>query len=141
MQKKAAAPNKRNKEVVFKNCAAFTDCTSEINNTQIDNAKDIDVVMEMYNLIEYRENYSQISRRLWLYYGDQPALDINVAILLIFLLMMISVFHLHIKNVIGRTGDDGTKYTEIWVPLKYLSHFYRILEMPLINCGVNFTLN
>ena len=97
--------------------------------------------MKMYNLIEYRENYSQISRRLWLYYGDQPALDINVAILLIFLLMMISVFHLHIKNVIGRTGDDGTKYTEIWVPLKYLSHFYRIPEMPLINCGVNFTLN
>ena len=45
------------KEVVFKNCAPFTDCISEINNTQIDNAKDIDVVMPMYNLIEYTNNY------------------------------------------------------------------------------------
>ena len=44
-------PNNANKKVVFKNCAPFTDCISEINNTQIDNAKDIGVVMPMYNLI------------------------------------------------------------------------------------------
>ena len=43
--------DKRNKEVRFKNCAPFTDCVSEINNTQIDNSKYIDVVMSMYNLI------------------------------------------------------------------------------------------
>ena len=48
----AAAPNNRNNEVVFKNFAIFTNCMSEVNNTQIDNAKDIDVVMNMYNLIE-----------------------------------------------------------------------------------------
>ena len=48
----AAVPNNRNKEVVFKNCAPFADRISEINNTQIDNAKDIDVVMNMYNLRE-----------------------------------------------------------------------------------------
>ena len=47
---------------------------AEINNTQIDNAKDIDVVMSMYNLIEYIENYSQSSRSLGLYYINQPAL-------------------------------------------------------------------
>ena len=46
-----AAANNTNKKVIFKNCAPFTNCTSEINNTQIDNAKDIDIVMPMYNLI------------------------------------------------------------------------------------------
>ena len=46
-----------NKKVIFKNCASFTNCTSEINNTQIDNAEYIDIVMPMYNLIEYSDNY------------------------------------------------------------------------------------
>ena len=47
------------KGVSFKNCAPFINCTSEINNTQIDNAKDIDIVMSMYNLIEYSNNYAK----------------------------------------------------------------------------------
>ena len=51
--------NNNNKEVVFKSFSPFTDCISEINNTQIDNTKDIDVVMRMYNLIEYSDNYSK----------------------------------------------------------------------------------
>ena len=46
-------------KVVFENCAPFTDCISEINNTQIDHAKDIVIVMPMHNLIEYRDNYSK----------------------------------------------------------------------------------
>ena len=54
-----------NKKVMFKNCAPFTNCISEINNTQVDNAKDIDIVMPMYNLIEYSDNYSKISGSLW----------------------------------------------------------------------------
>ena len=49
----------RNKGVIFQNCAPFTDCISEINNTQGDNAKDLDVVLLMYNLIEYSDNYSE----------------------------------------------------------------------------------
>ena len=72
---KAVVPNNRNKETVFKNCAPFTDSISEINNTQIDNAKDSDVVMNMYNLIEYSENCLQTSGSFWLSYRDQPALD------------------------------------------------------------------
>ena len=48
----AAAPTNRNKKVTFKNCTPFTDCISKINNTQVDNAKDIDIVMPMYNLTE-----------------------------------------------------------------------------------------
>ena len=54
-----ADANNTNKKVIFKNCAPFTNCISEINNTQIDNAKHIDVVMNMYNLIEYCDGYSK----------------------------------------------------------------------------------
>ena len=57
--------DERNKGVIFKNCAPFTDCISEINNTQIDNAKYIDVAMPMYNLIEYSDNYSKTLESLW----------------------------------------------------------------------------
>ena len=53
----AAAQNNRNEKVIIKNCAPFTDCISEINNTQMNHAKYIDIVMPMYNLIEYSDNY------------------------------------------------------------------------------------
>ena len=53
------AANNTNKKVIFKNCAPFTKCISKINNTQIDNAQYIDIVMPMYNLIEYSDNYSK----------------------------------------------------------------------------------
>ena len=56
--------NSEGKKVVFKTCAPFTDCINEINNTQVDNAKDIDVVIPMYNLIEYSDNYLKTSRSL-----------------------------------------------------------------------------
>ena len=55
----ARQADKRNKGVVFKNCAPFTNCKSEIISTEIDNAKDNDIVMPMYNLIEYSDNYSK----------------------------------------------------------------------------------
>ena len=50
-----ADANNANKKVIFKNCAPFTDCKSEINNVEIDNAKDIDIIMLMYTLIEYSD--------------------------------------------------------------------------------------
>ena len=59
-----ANANNTNKQVVFKNCDPFTNCISEISNRQVDNAKDIDIVMPMYNLIEYSDNYSKISGSL-----------------------------------------------------------------------------
>ena len=48
-----------NKKIIFKNCAPFTDCISEVNNTETDNVKSIDIVAPMYNLIEYSNNYSK----------------------------------------------------------------------------------
>ena len=54
--------NNTNKKVIFKNCAPFTNCISEINNTQVDNAKETGIMIPMYNLIEYSDNYSKTSR-------------------------------------------------------------------------------
>ena len=66
----AAGRENNNIEVVFTNCLPFTDCISKINNTQMDNAKSINVLMPMYNLIEYSDNYSKASGGLWQYYRD-----------------------------------------------------------------------
>ena len=62
----------RNKGVTFKNCAPFTKCIIRINDTNIDNAHDIDILMPVYNLIEYSDDYSKISGSLWQYYNDDP---------------------------------------------------------------------
>ena len=70
-----AAANNTNKNVIFKNCAPFSNCIGGINNTQIDNAKDIDIVMPIYNLIEYIDNYWETFRNLCQYYKDIPAVN------------------------------------------------------------------
>ena len=64
--------DERNKGVIFKNCAPFTKCIRRINNTDKDKAQNIDFVMPMYDLIEYSDNYSKTSWRLWQYYKDDP---------------------------------------------------------------------
>ena len=66
----ARQANERDKGVAFKNFAPLTNFISEINNTQIDNCKDI--VMPLYNLLEYSDNYAKTSRSLWQYYRDAP---------------------------------------------------------------------
>ena len=71
------AANNTNKKVILKNCAPFTNCISKINNTEMDNAEYIDIVMPMYNLIEYSDNYSKTSRSLWQYFKDIPAVNNN----------------------------------------------------------------
>ena len=127
------------KKVIFKNCAPFTNCISEINNTQIDNAKDIDIVMLMHNLREYSDNYSKTSGSLWQYCKDTPAVDDNNAIVNFAENNLTDSFNFKVKMT-GQTGDDGTKNVEIMVPLKYLSNFWRTLKMPLINCEINLIL-
>ena len=59
--------DERDKEVIFENFAPFINFKTDINNTEIDNAKDIDIVMSMKNLIEYSDNYCKTSRSLWQY--------------------------------------------------------------------------
>ena len=132
-----AGGGKNDIQVIFENCAAFTNCISETNNTQIDNAKGIDVVMPMYNLIEYGDNYSKILGSLWQYYRDESALT-NADVLDNYPGNSAS-FKFN-QKITGSTGDDGTKAVQMIVPLKYVSNFCRTLEMPLINCEINFIL-
>ena len=134
-----ATANNTNKKVIFKNCAPFTNCISEINNTQVVNAKDIYIVMPMYNLIEYSDNYAKTTGSLWQYCKDIPARNNNDKITEFTSGNPTDSFNFKAK-ITGRTGDDGTKNVEIMVPLKYLSNFWRTLEMPLINCEVNLIL-
>ena len=75
-----ADANNTNKKVIFKNFAAPTNCINEINNTQIDNTKDINVIMPLYNLLEYSPAYEKTSDLLWKYYKDIPAVENNNSI-------------------------------------------------------------
>ena len=122
--------NERNKAVIFKNCAPFTDCISEINNTQTDNAKYRDVVMPMYNLIEYSNNYLKTSGSLWQYCRDDPNDNITQS----------ESFKFKIKITEKTPAAGNTKDVETVVPLKYLSNFWRTLEITLINCEINLIL-
>ena len=125
---------------------AYTNCISQINNTQIDNAKDTDIVMSMYNLIEYSDNYSKTSGSVWQYCKDIPAVNNNGNIVEFNGANATDSFNFKAK-ITGQTAADnnngnivGIANVEIIVPLKYLSNFWRTLEMPLINCEINLIL-
>ena len=64
--------NAYDKKLAFKNNAPFLSYISKINKTLIDNAEDLDVVMPMYNLLEYSKNYSKTTGSFWHYYRDEP---------------------------------------------------------------------
>ena len=94
--------------------------------------------MPMYNLIEYNDNYAKTIGSLWQYCKDIPARN-NNAIIIFAAGNLTDSFNFKAK-ITGQTGDDGTKDVETMVPLKYLSNFWRTLEIPLINCEVNLIL-
>ena len=136
----AVNPNNNDKKVVFKNCAPFTDCISEINNTQINNAKNNDAVMAMYDLIEYSDNYSKTSGSLWQYYRDEPFFDDNDAIADFPVDNNNSASFKFKQKITSKTADGSIKDVKIIVPLKNLSNFWRILKMSLINCQIDLML-
>ena len=120
----ARQTDERDKGAVFKNCAPFTICITEINNTERDNCEDIDIVMPMYNLIEYSDNYAKTSGSLWQYYRDETDDNLSDS----------ESFKSRIK-ITGKSPNNGNKKdVETMVPLKYLSNFWRTLEMPLVDC-------
>ena len=119
----ARQADERDKGVSFKNCAPFTSCKSDINNVEIDYFQDIDIIMPMYNLIEYSDNYAKTSGSLRQYYRDEPNDNLADS----------QSFKSKIKITLNN-GDE--KDVEIMVPLKYLSNFWRTLEMFLINFEV-----
>ena len=133
----------KNKAVAFKNNATFINCISKINGIKIDNAEDLDVVMPMYNLLEYSKNYKKTTGSLWDYYRDQPSDPLSTN----------SESFKYKTNITGNTynvdekitDNDGNKVdnpiynankvckneTKIVIPLKYLSNLWRKLDIPL----------
>ena len=97
-----------------------------MNNTQVDNAKDLDVVMTVYNLIKCSDNYSKTAGHLWLSYRNESALNDNGNVIDF-------TDNTDSLKKTGRTGNNDIKNVEIMVPLKYVSNSWRTLEMPLIN--------
>ena len=135
-----AAANNTNKRVIFKNCAPFTNCIREISNTKVDNAKDIDIVMSMYNLMEYSNNYSKTFGILWQYCKDIPDVNNNGNIVNFNKTNATDSFNSKAK-ITGQTDDDGEiDNVKIMVLLNYLTNIGRTLEMLLINCEFNLIL-
>ena len=128
------------KKLAFKYNAPFTSCISKINNTLIDDAEDLDVVM--YNLIEYNKNYRKTTGSLWNYYRDEPNSGLggdnknkNYSI-------NDSKSFDYKASITGKLEDNNAEKDDvkIVVPIKYLSNFWRTLDIPIINCEVSLTL-
>ena len=108
---------------------------NEINNKEIDHAKAIDVVMSMFNLLEYSDNYLKTSGSLWQYYRDEPFINDNGVIINVPDDPDNASFK-YKQKITAQTENDGTKDVQIMIPLKYLSNFWRTLKMLLINCEI-----
>ena len=149
----------RNRFLAFKNNAPFTNCISKINNVLIDNTEDLYILMSMYNLLEYSKNDRKTTGSFWNYYRDEPnnpplndddppTINYNADPI------TNSESFKYKSSITGKTsnanqengenakqGNTKTKRNlEIVVPLKYLSNFWRSLDMPLINCEISLTL-
>ena len=134
-----AAAADANTRLVLKNCAPFIKCNLEINDEHVDTAEILDITMSMYKLIEYSDNYQDSSATLYQYKRDEPPEDDAVADLTAdnssSLKYKISLLgNPVVANNIARIN------VKVVVPLKYLSNFFRSLEMPLINCKVKLNL-
>ena len=128
-------------DVTFNNCVLFSTCTTKINDVFVDEANHIYIAMPMYNLIEYSDNYSDTPGSLWQIKRDEvPASDVDLSI-------NNSQPFKYKAALLGKTADavnntdSSVKDAKIVVSLKYLSNFWRSLEMLLINCKVYVELN
>ena len=131
--------NAYDKKLAIKNNALFLSCISKINNTLIENAKDLDIVMPMYNLLEYSKSYRKTTGSLWNYYRDEPNSgavgNINYS-------MKNSRSCDHKTSITGKLKGNNVEKddVEVVVPLKYTSNFFRSLNFPLVNCEVSLIL-
>ena len=135
---RAAAAN-ANTRLALKSCAPFTKCNLEINDEHVHTAEKLDITMPMYNLIEYSDNYQDSSATLYQYKRDEPpeANAINDVTT-----DTSSSFKYEVE-LLGNPVLDGNiakRSVKVVVPLKYLSNFFRSLEMPLINCKIKLNL-
>ena len=135
---RAAAAN-ANTMSALKNYALFTKCNLEINDEHVDTAENLDITMPMYNLIEYSDNYQDSSATLHQYKRDEPPEANAVADLTV---NNSSSFKYKV-SLLGNPVLDSNitkRSVKVVIPLKYLSNFFRSLEMPLINCKIKLNL-
>ena len=129
--------------LALKNCAPFTKCNLEINDEDVDRAENLDIVMPMYNLIEYSDNYQDSSATFYQCKRDEPPEDNAVANLTAdnsdsfkYKIKLLG----NVAEVAGNAAGVRKLNVKVIVPLKYLSNFFRSLEMPLINCKIKLNL-
>ena len=129
------------KKLIFKNNAPFINCISKTNGIKIDNAEYLDVVMPMYNLLEYSKNYIKIAGSLWNYYRDKPSSSINDDNIIH------SILNSESFDYRANFMEDGVTHNnllkndvKVVVPVKHLSNFWRSLNIPIINSEVELIL-
>ena len=138
---------KRNRPLILKNNAPFVSCITRINGELIEDADDLDIVMSMYNLLEYSKNYRKTIGSLYNYYRDELSNDAddnnfdNIKVINSNTFKYKNKMTDNTYNVdAGAQGYDanknGTQEVELAIPLKYLGNFWRALNIPLISCEV-----
>ena len=128
------------KKMVFKKNGPFINCISKINGIKIDNAEDSDVVMPMYNLLEYNKNRKTIGS-LWNYYRDEPNSSVGANNITHSILNSESFdYKVHFMTNSVTNNNLTKNNVKVVVPLKYLSNFWRSLNIPLINSEVELIL-
>ena len=135
---RGTGPN-NNSRLALKNCAPFTKCNLEIHDEHVDTAENLDITIPMYNLIEYSDNYQDSSATLYQYKRDEPP-EVNA---INDLTTNTSSSFKYKGKLLGTPVLDGViakRSVKVVVPLKYLSNFFRSLEMPLINCKIKLNL-
>ena len=132
---------KRNKSLAFKNNAPFINCISRINGAKIDNTEDLDVVMSMYNLLEYSKNYRKTIGSLWNYYRAETSdpLSSNPQSFKYKTSITGNTLNVSADEADYDANKVGKNKTEVVIPLNYLSNIWRSLNIPLINCEVELT--
>ena len=140
--------DKRNRPLILKNNAPFVSCIIRINGELIEDADDLDIVMSMYNLLEYSKNYRKTIGTLYNYYRDKlsdDADDNNFDNIKVVNSNTFKYKNKIIRNMYnvnaGADGYDvnknGTQEVELAIPLKYLGNFWRALNIPLISSEVS----
>ena len=135
---RAAAAN-ANTRLALKNCASFTKYNLESNDEHVDTVENLDITVAMYNLIEYSDNYQDSSATLYQYKRDERPEDDAVADLTVDNSSS-SKYKISLLGNSVVADNIARRSAKVAVPLKYLSNFFRSLEMPLINCKIELNL-
>ena len=119
--------DRQNRPLISKNNAPFVSCITRINGELIEDADDLDIVMPMYNLLEYSKNY-RIIGSLYNYYRNELSNDANNNQFNNIKVVNSNTFK-YKNKIIDNTNNQATKDIELAIPLKYLGNFWRALNI------------